>query len=145
MHSILLEIITPQRKAFAENVNAVYVPTANGRIGVLPKHLRLFTSLTEGEIKITYGGKDWYLAIGGGFMEVTKEKISILVSRAVHADEINESELKKAQEEAKDKIRQKGKTEERTEALASLRRSYLELKVLGHHKHRQMPSMPSVS
>ena len=78
-------------------------------------------------------------------MEVTKEKISILVSRAVHADEINESELKKAQEEAKDKIRQKGKTEERTEALASLRRSYLELKVLGHHKHRQMPSMPSVS
>jgi len=139
MDSILLEIITPQRKAFTEQVNAVYVPTPDGRVGVLPKHTGLFSALTEGEVRITYGGKDWYLAIGGGFMEVTKEKISILVSRAVHADEINEAELKKAEKDARDMIAQKGKTEERTEALASLRRSFLELKVLGHHKHRQSP------
>ena len=137
MSSILLEIITPQRKAFAESVHAVFVPTANGRIGVLPKHIGLFTALTEGEVKITHSGKDWYLAIGGGFMEVTKEKISILVSRAVHADEINEAELKKAQEDARQQIRQKGKTEERSAALASLRRSFLDLKVLRHHKYRQ--------
>lgn len=139
MDSILLEIITPQRKAFAETVNAVFVPTVNGRIGVLPKHITLFTALSEGEVKITYGGKDWYLAIGGGFMEVTKQKISILVSQAVHANEINEKELEKAQKDAKDILTQKGKTEERTMALASLRRSFLELKVLRHHKHRQMP------
>jgi len=141
MNSIPLEIITPQRKAFAENVNAVFVPTSNGRIGVLPKHIGLFTALTEGEVKITYGGKDWYLAIGGGFMEVTRDKISILVSRAVHADEINEAELKKAEKDARDVISQKGKTEERSMALASLRRSFLELKVLRHHKHRQMPTL----
>jgi F-type H+-transporting ATPase subunit epsilon len=141
MNSIALEIITPQRKAFTENVNAVFVPTANGRVGVLPRHIGLFTALTEGEVKITYGGKDWFLAIGGGFMEVTKEKISILVSRAVHADEINEAELKKAEKDARDIISQKGKTEERTVALASLRRSFLELKVLRHHRHRQTPSI----
>jgi F-type H+-transporting ATPase subunit epsilon len=141
MSTILLEIITPQRRAFSETVNAVYVPTTNGRIGVLPRHIGLFTSLTEGEVRITYGGKEWYLAIGGGFMEVTKDKISILVSRAVHADEINEAELQKAQREARDKISQKGKTEERTTALASLQRSFLELKVLRHHKHRPMPTI----
>ena len=140
MNSIALEIITPQRKAFSETVNAVFVPTANGRVGVLPRHIGLFTALTEGEVRIAYGGKDWYLAIGGGFMEVTKEKISILVSRAVHADEINEEELKKAEKDARDIISQKGKTEERTVALASLRRSFLELKVLRHHKHRILPS-----
>jgi F-type H+-transporting ATPase subunit epsilon len=139
MKTISLEIITPQRKAFAEDIQAVYVPTAHGRIGVLPEHIGLFTALTEGEVKITYGGKDWYLAIGGGFMEVTKEKISILVSRAVHADEINEAELKKAEKDARDAISQKGKTEERTAALASLRRSFLDLKVLRHHKFRQSP------
>lgn len=137
MNSIALEIITPQRKAFSESVNAVFVPTINGRVGVLPRHIGLFTALTEGEIKITYGQKDWYLAIGGGFMEVTKDKISILVSRAVHADEINEAELVKAEKDARDAISQKGKTEERTAALASLRRSYLDLKVLKHHKYRQ--------
>jgi len=139
MDSIQLEIITPQRKAFAETVSAVFVPTKNGRVGVLPKHIGLFSALTEGEVKILYGGKEWYLAIGGGFMEVTKEKISILVSRAVHADEINEAELKRAQVEAKERIAQKGKTEERTAALESLRRSFLDLKVLEHHKHRSKP------
>jgi F-type H+-transporting ATPase subunit epsilon len=141
MDSILLEIITPQRKAFAETVSAVYVPTKNGRVGVLPKHIGLFSALTEGEVKILYGGKEWYLAIGGGFMEVTKEKISILVSRAVHADEINEAELKRAQVEAKERIAQKGKTEERAAALNSLRRSFLELKVLQHHKRRSTPTI----
>lgn len=141
MSNILLEIITPQRKAFSEMVNAVYAPTINGRIGVLPKHIGLFTALTDGEVKITYGGKEWYLAIGGGFMEVTKDKISILVSQAVHADEINEMELQKAQKEAKERIAQKGKTEERSMAIASLRRSYLELKVLRHHKHRSLPTI----
>lgn len=143
MSNILLEIITPQRKAFTESVSAVYVPTKNGRVGVLPKHIGLFTALTEGEVKITYGGKDWFLAIGGGFMEVTKEKISILVSRAVHADEINEEELKKAQKDAKDTIAQKGKTEERTAALMALRRSMLDFKVLQHQKHRSLPNISS--
>lgn len=141
MSSIMLEIITPQRKAFSEEVQSVYVPTANGIIGVLPHHTRLFTALTEGEVKITVGAKDWFLAIGGGFMEVTKEKISILVSRAVHAHEINESELKNAQSQARAMISQKGKAEERAAALTSLRRSVLDLKVLRHHKHRQMPSV----
>jgi len=141
MASILLEIITPQRKAFAEMITAVSVPTSNGIIGILPKHIGLFTALTEGEVKITVSGKEWYLAIGGGFMEVTKEKISILVSRAVHADEINEAEIRNAEKEAKEIISQKRKTEERTVALEALRRSYLDLKVLRHHKHRQFPSV----
>ena len=143
MKTILLEIITPGRKAFSEQVNAVTVPTREGIIGVLPRHIRLFSALTEGEVKITYGRKEWFLAIGGGFMEVTRDRISILVSRAVHADEINESELKKAQINAKNIVTQKGKIEERATALASLRRSFLELKVLHHHKHRQNPTLSS--
>lgn len=141
MKTILLEIITPARMAFSEQVNTVAVPTKEGTIGVLPRHVRLFCGLTEGEVKISYGGKEWFLAIGGGFMEVSKDRVSILVSRAVHADEINESELQKAQGDAKNIITQKGKIEERAAAFASLRRSFLELKVLRHHKHRQTPSI----
>jgi len=139
--TLLLDIVTPQKKVFSDKVSGVFVPTEKGRIGILPRHTNLFTVLSEGEVKITRKGKDWYMAIGGGFMEVTKTKVSILVSRAVNADEINESEIEKAQKEAKDIIAQKGKIEERSAALASLRRSRLELKVLKHHKYRQMPTI----
>jgi F-type H+-transporting ATPase subunit epsilon len=138
-----LEIITPQREAFSKPVHGVYVPTKQGTIGVLPRHERLFTSLTEGEVKIIMDGKDWYLAIGGGFMEVTKEKVSILVSRAVHADELNEAEIKKAQQEAKEALANKGKGQELADAQAILRRSMLELRVVRRNVHRR--GLPTAS
>src|SRR5690242_9817698 len=100
MVKFLLEIITPARQAFSEQVDMVVVPTTSGIVGVLAHHEPLFSSLTEGEIKISSAGKEYFLSIGGGFMEVGKDKVSILVSRAVHADELNEAEIKKAQQAA---------------------------------------------
>lgn len=132
----LLEIITPKRQAFSEEVDMVIVPTKNGQVGVLAHHEPLFSSLTEGEIKITSGSKDYFFAIGGGFMEVGKDKVMILVSRAAHADELNESEIKKAQTAAKEAIANKATGEELARAQAMLRRSFIELKVFRRRKVR---------
>ncbi len=126
----LLSVITPQRKAFSEKVESVSVPTPDGTIEVLANHEPLFTQLAPGEAKIKSAGKEFFLAIGGGFMEVRpKGEVSILVSRAVHADEINEAEIKKAMESAKSLIARKAKGEELAAAIAVLHRSLLELKV----------------
>ena len=51
-HTFLLEIITPQRGVFKEDVESVSVPTVDGIIQVLPNHEDLFSALAEGEIKI---------------------------------------------------------------------------------------------
>lgn len=132
----LLDVITPQRKAFSENVDAVSVPTPDGTIEVLAKHEPLFTQLSEGEVKILSGGKEFYMAIGGGFMEVLpKGAVTILVSRAVNADELNEAEIKKAMDSAKDLIARKATGEELASAMATLHRTMLELKV-SKRKHK---------
>jgi F-type H+-transporting ATPase subunit epsilon len=136
MTTFLLEIITPQRQAFSEEVSGVYVPTVNGTIGILAHHQPLFTALSEGEIKIDSGAKEFFLAIGGGFLQITEKKVSILVSRAVHADELNETEIKKAEEAARKAIEGKAEGEELSQALASLRRSLLEMKVARRRKQR---------
>ena len=136
MATLHLNIVTPQREAFSEDVSFVTVPTPNGTIGILPNHIPLVTALVEGEIHVTSGGKESYFAIGGGFMQVTKKSVIILVSRAVHADELNEAEIKKAQEAAKIAVKQKGVGIERGEAQAILKRSFLELKVLRHKRRR---------
>lgn len=136
----LLEIITPESEAFSEEVDFVSAPTDMGVVGILAKHEPLFASLAEGEVKIQSGTNEYYLAIGGGFMQVTKEKVSILVSRAVHADQINEDEIKKAQDQAKDALRRKVSGQEFEAAQAILRRSLIEFKVLRHkprHSRRQ--------
>lgn len=130
----LLEIITPERKAFSQEVDLVSVPTPDGVIGVLARHMPLFTSITEGEVKIVNGNQEYFLAIGGGFMQVLKDKVIILVSRAVHADELNEEEIKKAEREAKEIFAKAQQSTERKEAQAILRRALLDFKVLHHRK-----------
>lgn len=134
MRSFRLEIITPQRKAFSEDVDSVMVPTVNGMVGVLALHEPLFSALTEGEIKITSTSKEYFLAIGSGFMEVTKSRVSILVTSAYHAHELNEAEIRKAQQTAKEALAKHITGVELSAAQSLLRRSVLELKVL-HRRH----------
>ena len=136
----LLEIITPERQAFSEEVDSAMVPTQAGLIGVLPRHEPLFCSLTEGEIKISVSTKEYFLAIGGGFMEVTPKKVLILVSRAAHADELNEAEIKKAHMVAKEVIANRAKGADLAAAQAILRRSSLELKIARRHRPRPISS-----
>lgn len=136
MATLHLSIVTPQKEALRADVTAVYVSTPTGEIGILPHHIPLVTALVEGEIKVEANGKVSYFAIGGGFMQVTKKNVIILVSRAVHADELNEAEIKKAEEAARGVVKQKGVGTERAEAQAILRRSFLEMKVLRHRKQK---------
>lgn len=132
----LLEIITPERKAYEETVDDVNVPTLEGHIGVLDHHIPLFTILSEGEIKIREGNKEFFMAIGGGFMEVIANRVSILVSRAVHAHELNVDEIKKAEQSARELIAKQARGVELAGAQAILRRSLLEMKVLRRHRQR---------
>jgi F-type H+-transporting ATPase subunit epsilon len=142
MATFQLDIITPIRQAFSEPVESVSVPTVDGTIEILPNHEPLFCALAEGEIKIGSAKKELFLAIGGGFMQVANKTVSILVSRAVHADEINEAEIKKAQESAKEAIKRKVTGLELEAAQAILKRSGLDLRILNRHKHRrtELPS-----
>lgn len=138
-----LDIITPDRQVYSKDVEEVTVPTKNGMIGVLPRHMRLFSALTEGEVKVTQGNAQYFFAIGGGFMDVTRDHVSILVSRAYHADELNEADIKRAQEAAKLILsKQDEKNEEYHQAQAIFQRSVLQLKVL-KRKHASARSAPA--
>lgn len=115
----------------------VTAPTAMGVIGVLPHHVPIFSLLVEGEVKVTKSNTEYFLAIGGGFMEVTRGRVSILVSRAVHSTELNEAEIKKAETRAGQALTSGIKGDELREAQSLLRRSLLEMKVL-RRRHRQI-------
>ncbi len=140
MHTFKLEIITPVRQAYAQDVISVSVPSDMGQIQILKNHEPLFCSLTDGELAINDGKKEMLLAIGGGFLQVSGDKTTVLVSRAVHAEEINETEIRKAQEKAKEILSRKVSDAEFAAAQAVLRRSILEFKVL-RHKQRKHTSL----
>ena len=83
---IQLEIVTPEKKIFSDEVDGVVIPGVEGEMGVLPQHSPLVTALSPGELHYTQGTKQEELAVGQGFVEVTAEKVSVLTDMAVSDD-----------------------------------------------------------
>src|SRR3989338_3841332 len=128
MKSLHLEIITPEKVAFSDSVNIITAPSADGQIGILPEHVPLFAQLVEGEVKITKDDHVFYLAIGGGFLEVTKNKAVILVTSAYKAEEINEAEVLQAKKRAEEALKEEPQGEALIAAQTQFRRSQIALK-----------------
>jgi len=131
-----LKIITPKKVVLEEEVRSVTVPTASGEITVLPKHEKLFSIITEGIIKIKKGEDEDYLSIGAGYLETDGKELNILVSRAYGQSEIDEEMINKAQREAKKILSQPASEQERSEAIAMMRRAVIDSKLLKKKKHR---------
>jgi F-type H+-transporting ATPase subunit epsilon len=92
---ILLEIVTPERLAFSDTVDAVVLPGADGEMGVLPHHAPLLATLGVGELRIRKGATEEAFAIVGGFVQVRPDKVVVMAETADMASEID---LEKAQE-----------------------------------------------
>ncbi len=131
---INLEIVTPERIAYTDSVDMITVPGVDGILGILPRHAPLFAQLTEGEVKISKGNQELFLAIGGGFIEVMPKKVMILVTKAMYADELNETEINQAKIQALEALKQKITPQEKIIAQAMLRQSIVDLKLLRKRK-----------
>ena len=86
-----LEIVSPERRAFTDEVDMVIVPGIDGQLGILPHHTRLITALGTGELRIKKGGTEQSLLISGGFVEVRPDKVVLMADLAEHSDEIDEA------------------------------------------------------
>ena len=136
MATFLLEIVTPDRVAYSEQVDMVVVPGLEGQMGILPHHIPLFAQLTHGEVKIVKGKEDIYLAIGGGYVEVMKDKVEVLVTRAKHTDELDEKEILEARARAEKILKEKPEGEDMEAAEQLLRSTLVDLKLFSRRKRR---------
>lgn len=91
-----LEIVTPEKKVFSDTVTNVYLPGADGELGILPAHGALVTALAPGEMRYEKDGTITSLAIGSGFAEVTQEKVNILTDMALGDAQIDETMAEEA-------------------------------------------------
>ena len=90
-----LDIVTPEKLAYSDEVDAVTLPGIEGELGVLPHHAPLVSTLGVGELRIRKGGAEESFAIVGGFLQVLPTKVVVLSETADMASEID---LEKAQE-----------------------------------------------
>lgn len=95
-----LEIVSPERRAFTDEVDEVIVPGIDGQLGILPRHTRLITALGTGELRIKRGGVEQSLLISGGFVEVRSDKVIVMADLAEHSSEIDEARAVEARKAA---------------------------------------------
>ena len=128
-----LEIATPEGIAYSSDVEMVTLPGVEGQFGVLPQHVRLMTQLVPGEMIIRKNGRDDFFALGGGLVEATNERVSIVTTMAINAQDIDEAAVEEARERAAARLREKISAEEVAATNAALARSLAQLHVKRRH------------
>jgi F-type H+-transporting ATPase subunit epsilon len=129
MAKLRLEIVTPEAKAFSEEVDMVVLPGVEGELGVLPLHVPLMTRLLPGEVRITQGQKQLELVVGNGFVEILPDRVAILTDMAMTDSDVDEQTAEDAVARAQTALRDKSlNTDEMAEVESALARSIAQLR-----------------
>jgi F-type H+-transporting ATPase subunit epsilon len=104
---LTLEIVTPEARVYSESVDTVVIPTVEGEIGILPGHIPLVAQVGAGELRATKGGVTQLLVVGGGFAQVSGEKVSILADSAINVEKIDENAVADAIKRAEEALKNK--------------------------------------
>jgi F-type H+-transporting ATPase subunit epsilon len=104
---ILLEIVTPEARVYSETVDTVVIPTVDGEVGILPGHIPLVAQVGAGELRATRGSVTELLVVGGGFAQVSADKVSILADSAIEEEKIDPNAVAEAMKRAETALRGK--------------------------------------
>jgi F-type H+-transporting ATPase subunit epsilon len=102
-----LDIVTPEKKAFSDEIDSVVVPGAEGEMGILKSHAPIVTTLQPGELRYMKDGEETSLAIGTGIVEVSNDRVSVLTDMALGVSEIDEDAVERAIERAQKAMTEK--------------------------------------
>lgn len=91
MAEMNVELVAVERQVWSGTASSVIVRTVEGDVGILPGHAPLLAQLKEGFSAriVLAGGEELGIALHGGFLSVTKDRVSILAEDAQLASEID--------------------------------------------------------
>ncbi len=95
-----LEIVTPEKRVFDDDVDFVTVPTASGEAGIFPNHAPLISALKPGILTYSVRGSATRLAVRGGFVEVKADNVAVLADSAETAEDIDLAQARSEREDA---------------------------------------------
>jgi F-type H+-transporting ATPase subunit epsilon len=128
-NTLRLEIVTPDATVYSEDVDMVTLPGVEGQMGILPRHVPLMTHLVPGEMIVRKNGRDRFLVVGEGFVEITGDHVAILTDLAIAAENIDEAKAEEARQLAASRLRETMSSEEIASVNAALTRSLAQLRV----------------
>jgi F-type H+-transporting ATPase subunit epsilon len=80
--SLTVAVISPEKTVFQGSADMVVAPAWDGEVGVMRGHAPMLVLLGEGEVRVRSGGSEQKFHIGGGFMQVAEDVVTILSEQA---------------------------------------------------------------
>jgi F-type H+-transporting ATPase subunit epsilon len=133
--TLKLEIVTPEAKTYSEDVDMVTLPGSEGEMGIYPQHVPLLTQIVPGEVIVRKDGRDYFLAVGEGFAEITGERVAIMTDMAMRAENIDEAKVEEARRRAEARLSEHIDDQETAMVNAALSHSLAQLKVKRRQQH----------
>ncbi|MBC7223155.1 MAG: F0F1 ATP synthase subunit epsilon [Anaerolineae bacterium] len=143
MTPLTCEVVTAERLLFSGEVDLVLAPGIEGQLGILPNHAPLITALLPGELIVRQGDEEIVFAVGGGFLEVVHNKVTVLADSAERAEEIDVERALAAKRRAEERLAQRRAEDiDHARAEAALRRAMARLRAAEYAKRRRRRERP---
>jgi F-type H+-transporting ATPase subunit epsilon len=127
-----LRIITPEATLLqGVMTDSVVIPIPEGQLGILYNHAPMVSTLGLGILRYKQGSQTKRIAINGGFLELSKNQITVLADSAEEAETIDVARAKEAKDRAEKRLRERTANFDRVRAEAALRRATNRLRVAG--------------
>ena len=127
--TLKLEIVTPEAKTYSEDVEMVTIPGSEGEMGIYPNHVPLMTQIVPGELFARKDGRNYFLAVGEGFAEITADRVAIMTDMAIKAENIDVAKAVEARRRAEARVAVWLDDEEAALVSATLAHTLAQLKV----------------
>jgi F-type H+-transporting ATPase subunit epsilon len=128
-NTLYVEVVTAERELYNGEADLVSAPGSEGRLGILPRHAPLLTTLAPGELRIRLAGAEEPLFVSSGFLEVYENMVTVLADTAEHAEEINQARAEEARRRAEERLQHVESESERAALQAALERAVARLRV----------------
>ncbi|MBS0394818.1 MAG: F0F1 ATP synthase subunit epsilon [Proteobacteria bacterium] len=130
-HTINVDIVSAEGEIYSGQAAMVFVPAAQGDIGIAPRHAPLLTTLRPGEVRVqTPDGEEHGFYVGGGALEIQPQRVTVLADTALRARDLDEAAVLAAKQRAEEALREKGDEISLAEAQAELVRAVAQVKML---------------
>ena len=119
--SFHLDIVTPEKVITEGQVTYLRAPSHNGLFGVMSGHTESIISISVGEIKVVSNGKVKYFSTSGGFADIKKEGIVLLLETIELSTDIDTDRANKSMEKAQSNLKSSDSIDDVRDALARAR------------------------
>ena len=127
-----VEIVTPEKSTYSrEDGTLIAVPSVTGELGFEPGHIPLFAVMTIGEVRVHRKAGVERLAVSGGIVQVSPDRVLVLAETAESSEEIDVLRAREARQRAASRLEQEPEDLDVERARAALTRALNRLKVAG--------------